>query len=215
MQAHRYLIRGQVQGVGFRPYIYRLAHECQLTGWVKNRMGQVEIHVQGSATALAIFSEKLLLQAPPLARPVIESCATYPIELSEIFQILNSELDAQPHIHVPPDYFVCSACLQELHDPNNRRYRYPFINCTQCGPRYTLIQRLPYDDRPNTSMADFPLCPDCTREYHNPLDRRFHAQPIACPVCGPQLQFIDSTTDLRDTALAITACVKALRVLSR
>lgn len=210
LHAHRYRISGQVQGVGFRPYIYRLAHHCHLVGWVKNRVGHVEIHVQGPADALKTFADTLIAQAPPLAHPHLETCISCTPEPLTTFQILPSETDAPACIHVPPDYFTCPDCLRELHDPNDRRYRYPFINCTQCGPRYTLIQRLPYD-RPNTSMADFPLCPACQAEYHTPADRRFHAQPIACPVCGPHLQFHDSQGTIDDTPLALAKTVHALR----
>jgi hydrogenase maturation protein HypF len=205
----QYLIKigGQVQGVGFRPYIYRLAHQYQLVGWVKNLAGEVEIKVQGSATQE--FFEQLVVQAPPLARPYILSCLSQPIEPLTDFQILPSDNAVQGDIHLPPDYFTCSDCLAELHNRQDRRYRYPFINCTQCGPRYTLISQLPYD-RPNTSMAGFPLCPDCLAEYENPLDRRFHAQPLACPICGPQLFFHQADVYIYDTALALTAAVQAL-----
>jgi len=209
--AHHYLIAGRVQGVGFRPYIYRLAIQYGLVGWVKNLAGQVEIKVQGSLAALQSFAETLIPHSPPLARPYIVSCiSTSPGPYTD-FQIMASATSAKSgHIHVPPDYFTCEECLAELQDPTDRRYHYPFINCTQCGPRYTLIQRLPYD-RPNTSMANFPLCPACAKEYHNPQDRRFHAQPLACPVCGPQLHFHQLDCHLHETAAALIAGLQALR----
>ncbi|MEN9847321.1 MAG: hypothetical protein RL368_61, partial [Pseudomonadota bacterium] len=177
--AQRWQLTGQVQGVGFRPYIYRLATEYALNGWVRNRIGQVEIHLQGMPDALVQFAENFHSKAPPLVRVEILSIQSCACEVLNDFQILNSTADTHSPIHLPPDYFICPDCLQELHDPTNRRYRYPFINCTQCGARYTLITQLPYD-RPNTSMANFPLCTACAQEYHNPNDRRFHAQPVAC-----------------------------------
>lgn len=210
IKAYHYRISGQVQGVGFRPYIYRLAVQHSLVGWVKNLAGIVEIQVQGQAAALDAFADQLITQAPPLAYPHIETCVETPIQSFVTFTILASEATEPAVIHVPPDYFTCEACLAELHDPTDRRYRYPFINCTQCGPRYTLIKQLPYD-RPHTSMADFPLCPTCLAEYRNPLDRRFHAQPLACPRCGPQLTFQTQTQLIQDTQAALTACITALR----
>lgn len=189
--AQHITISGRVQGVGFRPFVYRLAHQHQITGWVRNVNGAVEIHAEGRPAQLQLFSDALLSEAPPLSAPgplAVTACAT---EQAENFSILDSTASNQADIHLPPDGFVCANCLAELHDPANRRHRYPFINCTQCGPRYTLITALPYD-RPNTAMHDFALCPDCQREYENPLDRRFHAEPIACPVCGPHLEFVDS-----------------------
>jgi len=208
----QYLVKigGQVQGVGFRPYIYRLAHQYGMLGWVKNVTGEVEIKVQGTESAVENFLEQLVVQAPPLAQPHLISCISQPVELLTGFQILPSENKTVANIHLPPDYFTCPDCLTELHNPQDRRYRYPFINCTQCGPRYTLIAQLPYD-RPNTSMADFSLCPDCLAEYNNPLDRRFHAQPLACPICGPQLTFHQAELVIKDTALALTAAVTALQ----
>ncbi|OQW93794.1 MAG: carbamoyltransferase HypF [Beggiatoa sp. IS2] len=205
--AQYWLIGGQVQGVGFRPYIYRLATQYHLVGWVKNLAGQVEIKVQGYPHAVQNFAENLIRQAPPLAQVKIINCVSCTVESLTDFNILASETTAKPHIHVPPDYFTCQDCLTELNDPHDRRYRYPFINCTQCGPRYTLIYRLPYD-RPNTSMAGFPLCPACAIEYHNPQDRRFHAQPLACPICGPQLFFREGNFIASE---ALTACVQALK----
>ncbi|MDP1924511.1 MAG: carbamoyltransferase HypF, partial [Thiobacillus sp.] len=194
--AQRITINGRVQGVGFRPFVYRLANQHQIKGWVRNVNGAVEIHAEGKPSLLLQFSEALLNEAPPLSAPGpldIKHCAP---EHAEKFSILDSAASSQADIHLPPDGFVCADCLAELQDPANRRYRYPFINCTQCGPRYTLITALPYD-RPNTAMHDFALCPDCQREYENPLDRRFHAEPIACPVCGPHLQFVYNLTSSR------------------
>ena len=204
------LLSGRVQGVGFRPFVHRLAHRHGLAGWVRNGVGQVEIFVQGGAETLGAFIRALTDEAPLLARPEMLRTAAAPVQTLDGFVILPSDVDAVPEIHVPPDFFACAECLRELHDARDRRYRYPFINCTQCGPRYTLITRLPYD-RPNTTMAGFPLCPDCRREYEDPLDRRFHAEPIACPVCGPQLQFISADgAAIRGSEAALCACVDAL-----
>ncbi|MDP2031269.1 MAG: carbamoyltransferase HypF [Thiobacillus sp.] len=189
--ACRITISGRVQGVGFRPFVYRLALQHQITGWVRNVDGAVEIHAEGESAHLQRFSEALLNEAPPLSKPGPLAIADCESEHAAAFLIRDSAASSHTDIHLPPDGFVCADCLAELHDPANRRYRYPFINCTQCGPRYTLITALPYD-RPNTAMRDFALCPDCRREYENPLDRRFHAEPIACPVCGPHLVFTPS-----------------------
>jgi hydrogenase maturation protein HypF len=210
-QALRLTVSGRVQGVGFRPFVYRLAHQFSLRGWVRNEAGTVEIWAQGKTAALEAFEQALLEQAPPLARPRIAARSASEPQAFETFEILPSRADAPARIHVPPDYFACDDCLRELRDPDNRRYRHPFINCTQCGPRYTLISKLPYD-RPNTSMAAFAMCPECRREYENPLDRRFHAEPVACPACGPRLQFVAPgiATD-RDNAAALTQAVAALR----
>jgi len=185
--ARRLVMTGRVQGVGFRPFVYRLAREHGLTGHVRNLRGDVEILVAGSADRLNAFERELVERAPPLAQPVVResSSATAPVESG--FHIAPSSVADEPQVSVPPDFFTCADCLQELADPADRRYRYPFINCTQCGPRYTLIAALPYD-RANTSMARFPLCTECGREYADPLDRRFHAEPVACPVCGPHLE---------------------------
>ena len=210
LTAQRWQLTGQVQGVGFRPYVYRLAKECGLNGWVKNRIGQVEIHLQGTSEALAEFAANFHLKAPPLVQAEILSVQTCACEAVNDFQILSSTADADSLIHLPPDYFTCPECLQELRDPQNRRYRYPFINCTQCGARYTLITRLPYD-RPNTSMADFPLCAACAAEYHDPNDRRFHAQPVACAECGPVLSFEENAQISAQGEAALAAAVNALK----
>ncbi|MDZ7585204.1 MAG: carbamoyltransferase HypF, partial [Thiobacillus sp.] len=203
-------IGGRVQGVGFRPFVYRLAHQHQITGWVRNVDGAVEIHAEGAPTQLRDFSDALLKEAPPLSAPgplAVTICAP---EHAEAFSILDSASTSVADIHLPADGFVCADCLAELHDPANRRHRYPFINCTQCGPRYTLITALPYD-RPSTAMRDFALCPDCRREYENPFDRRFHAEPIACPVCGPHLQFVSGEEIHDGDEAALAAAVVALR----
>ncbi len=210
-QALRLAIAGRVQGVGFRPFVYRLAHRLGLRGWVRNEAGTVEIWVQGAGAALETFEQALLKQAPPLARPRMASRASAQAQAFETFEILPSRESTPARIHVPPDYFACDDCLRELRDPGDRRYRYPFINCTQCGPRYTLIHLLPYD-RHNTTMAAFAMCAQCRREYENPLDRRFHAEPIACPACGPALQFTSPAGgDTRDNTAALSAAVGALR----
>lgn len=203
-------VSGRVQGVGFRPFVNRLALKLGLSGWVRNVTGQVEIFVQGKEEALVHFQRLLIDEAPPLARP--QGLAIQPAAVQTIagFRILHSEARGEARNHIPPDYYICNDCLDEMQDPAQRRYRYPFINCTQCGPRYTLIDRLPYD-RPNTSMAAFPLCPECRSEYENPADRRFHAQPLACPACGPRLLFRCAGREIGDTEAAISACVDALR----
>jgi hydrogenase maturation protein HypF len=185
-----YNVTGIVQGVGFRPFVYRLAHELELSGWVRNSPAGIEIELQGVTQALELFERLLSNNAPPLA--VISSVSTEDIPATEetLFSILPSS-GGEPDIQIAPDVALCADCLRELFDPADRRYRYPFITCTNCGPRYSIITGIPYD-RPNTTMAAFPLCPDCLREYENPLDRRFHAQPIACHACGPQVKLLPS-----------------------
>ena len=184
--ARRIEIRGVVQGVGFRPFVYRLAHRYNLAGWVRNTSWGVEIEVEGDPEALDAFVEALSAEAPPLA--VIESIAAKDIPPNEYrgFEIRHSKAQEGRYILISPDVATCDDCLRELFDPNDRRYLYPFINCTNCGPRFTIIQDIPYD-RPKTTMRPFKMCPDCQREYDDPLDRRFHAQPNACPVCGPHV----------------------------
>src|SRR3989344_4038437 len=211
IQAQKWLIAGRVQGVGFRPFVYRLAPQPGLCGWGRKEAGSVAKFAQGGPSALTEFERALLQEAPPLAKPVVSSRASAERQPFETFEILPSRENLPAHIHVPPDYFACDDCLRELHDPGNRRYRYPFINCTQCGPRYTLIRKLPYD-RPNTTMAEFATCPECKQEYENPLDRRFHAVPIACPVCGPVLHFVSpADAEIKDNAMALAKAVAALR----
>jgi len=201
---------GHVQGVGFRPFVYRLAHHHGVLGWVQNQLGEVEILAQGQSRDLDAFQAELISAAPPLSRPALGLVKDIPTRVLDDFRIIDSAANHTASIHVPPDYFTCDDCVRELNDPDDRRYRYPFINCTQCGPRYTLIRAMPYD-RPNTSMAGFPLCAECRREYENPADRRFHAEPVACPVCGPELSFRDRAGGvIRDNESALTKCLEAL-----
>ena len=208
--AQRWLIGGRVQGVGFRPFVYRLAHLRNLKGWVRNRGGEVEVHAEGPAAQLQLFSEELLSRAPPAAAAMLLQVQAVQSERSEEFRILSSTPGEKLQVHVPADLFTCDECLAELTDPGARRYRYPFINCTQCGPRYTLIRRMPYD-RPNTTLDQFPLCSECAAEYAQPLDRRFHAQPLACPVCGPVLYWCEAGSRIEGSAPALAAAVAALR----
>lgn len=205
------VLSGHVQGVGFRPFVYRLATKHRITGQVQNRLGEVEIIACGNESALKRFRRELIEEAPPLSRPRIDKLELVSNSPFERFEIIASSAQANPRIFVPPDYFMCDDCRHELHDSCDRRYRYPFINCTQCGPRYTLIEKLPYD-RPNTSMVRFPLCKDCSEEYLDPADRRFHAEPVACPVCGPQLSFRRAGSErVVEKGAALHAALSSLR----
>ncbi|MEF2070413.1 carbamoyltransferase HypF [Consotaella aegiceratis] len=209
--ARRIVVGGRVQGVGFRPFVYRLAKSCGLVGWVRNDAGRVIIEIAGASADLQRFELALTDEAPPLARPRLESSQVVAASDFADFRILASAVASEPDIHLPPDLFCCDDCVAELRDPGERRHRYPFTNCTQCGPRYTIIRALPYD-RPSTAMAGFPLCPDCGAEYGDPMDRRFHAQPLACPVCGPRLSFFrEGVREAHgEAALAATvACLQA------
>ncbi|MGA2562277.1 MAG: carbamoyltransferase HypF [Steroidobacteraceae bacterium] len=210
IEAQRWRIGGRVQGVGFRPFVYRLAHSCNLTGWVRNNGGEVEIHAQGSAQGLRSFEDAILTCAPPAARPRLIEVQSAQTGSNEDFRILASGADVGTHIHVPTDLFTCNECLTELRDPGARRYRYPFINCTQCGPRYTLIRRLPYD-RSNTTLDRFTLCDECAAEYADPRDRRFHAEPLACAACGPSLSWRDEMRVTHGDAVSLAAAIAALR----
>jgi hydrogenase maturation protein HypF len=201
MRRNHYRITGQVQGVGFRPFIYRLAGELGLSGWVNNDWRGVTIEVQGSPDALETFSRRLREELPPLA--AIETCEQVSAGLvsgENRFVIRASEgadladpagQGTAPAAQVTVDTAVCPDCLREMNDPADPRHGYAFINCTNCGPRYTIVRRIPYD-RPNTTMDSFVMCPLCRGEYENPRSRRFHAQPIACPTCGPRLWLVDT-----------------------
>ena len=184
-------VGGVVQGVGFRPFVYGLAHDLELSGFVGNDGAGVFIEVEGSAAQLDSFRQRLITDAPPLAQ--VESFAVENLTLSkdEGFRIVESDTASGGRTLISPDLAICDDCLRELRDPADRRYRYPFINCTNCGPRFSITRALPYD-RPYTTMASFELCPECQAEYDNPLDRRYHAQPVCCPACGPQVFWLDS-----------------------
>ena len=186
----RIRVRGQVQGVGFRPFVYRLAQELNLAGWVRNDGEGVDIEAQGAAEAVEALIARLEAEAPPLASVASVEATEAPAGGSRGFEIKVSR-HGTANTAVTPDSATCPDCLAELFDPADRRWRHAFINCTHCGPRYTLTRRLPYD-RPHTSMAAFAMCPDCRREYDDPADRRFHAQPNACPECGPRLAMCDA-----------------------
>lgn len=207
----KYVITGQVQGVGFRPFVYRIALENMLTGTVSNTSDGVFIEVQGTSDQVAAFAHALQHDLPPLAAVISqteEECSPLPEESS--FSIVESEGNFGNSVLVSADVATCPECLAEINDPANRRYLYPFTNCTNCGPRYTITRSIPYD-RDTTSMACFPLCEACAEEYRNPLDRRFHAQPNACPDCGPHVWFTlaDGVECSRNTE-ALRQCAKAL-----
>ncbi len=185
------IIRGIVQGVGFRPRVYALAKEHLLSGWVRNISGGVEILVVGDPGKIDKFSKALQSSPPPLARIDSFVEADCDPENHPDFRIIASKDAEGDFIPVSPDIALCDDCKREMFDLANRRHQYPFINCTNCGPRFTIVRDIPYD-RPKTTMASFAMCPDCQKEYDDPTDRRFHAQPTACPACGPNLSFIQN-----------------------
>ncbi len=187
MPRARVAARGIVQGVGFRPAVFRLAAARGLTGWIRNHPEGVDLEVQGAAAALQAFLADLAALPAPIRVDQADAKAVPEVSDETAFEIRASSGSETALPVVPPDLALCPACAREITTPGERRYRYPFTNCTACGPRYTLIESLPYD-RPRTTMKGFPLCPDCAREYRDPGDRRFHAQPVACPACGPQLR---------------------------
>jgi hydrogenase maturation protein HypF len=186
----RVRVEGIVQGVGFRPFVHALAGRLGLAGLVGNDAGGVFVEVEGASETVERFLEALAAEAPPLA--VIERVTATPLAPTGIsgFAIAPSQAGGERQALVSPDTATCADCLAELADPADRRHRYPFINCTNCGPRFTIVRDVPYD-RPATTMASFAMCADCAREYHDPADRRFHAQPVCCPACGPSLALLD------------------------
>lgn len=188
-QAKHIYLNGIVQGVGFRPFVFKLAEQMQVKGWVNNSSHGVNIHAEGEN--LDLFYHRLINEAPPLSKIVTARC-----ELTEhlhysSFEIIQSEADQNANVLISPDVATCTDCLQDMADPKNRRYQYPFTNCTNCGPRYTIIRDVPYD-RAQTTMSDFPMCTPCAEEYTDPRDRRFHAQPVACEDCGPKVELLDA-----------------------
>jgi hydrogenase maturation protein HypF len=195
-------IRGAVQGVGFRPFVYRIAIELGLCGWVVNDSRGVVIDVDGSGEALARFLERIRIEQPPQSMIHELTADWLPAAGYEHFEIRQSQDEGSKTAVVLPDLATCPSCLAELLDPSDRRFRYPFTNCTRCGPRFSIVEALPYD-RPNTTMRGFAMCPACRTEYADPSDRRFHAQPNACPVCGPRLALWQRRDDAvaRDEAL--------------
>jgi len=203
-------VRGIVQGVGFRPFVYGLAVKHNLKGLVYNTSEDVRIEVEGTAEAIKQFERELDTKAPPLAH--IENITTeyhHPVGYKN-FEIRQSQAQAGKYQLISPDVATCQACLGELLNPEDRRYRYPFTNCTNCGPRFTIIEDMPYD-RPKTTMRFFQMCPQCQEEYDNPLDRRFHAQPNACPECGPQVGLVDNQGNLVTESNSIAAASQLLK----
>jgi hydrogenase maturation protein HypF len=203
-------VRGVVQGVGFRPFVYRIARELRLCGWVLNGEEGVEIHLEGAEPALEEFQRLLKTGAPPASRiTTIEVEETDVLGLQE-FVIKASERNDRPTVRISPDLPVCDDCLRELRDAANRRFEYPYINCTNCGPRYSVILTLPYD-RPNTTMKAWPFDEYCDREYHDPANRRFHAQPVACPKCGPHYYLRFDAETVSEDQQAIRRAIELLK----
>ena len=194
MKAARIKVNGVVQGVGFRPFVYRIAREHGVTGWVRNTSGNVEIEVEGTGRAVDSFVTALKAETPPLARIDHIDIASCSAQGYDKFEIRDSQSKAGEYQLVSPDIATCDDCRREIFTPSDRRYRYPFTNCTNCGPRFTIIDDIPYD-RANTTMRKFRMCKLCRREYDDPLNRRFHAQPNACPDCGPRLSLVDDKGD--------------------
>ncbi len=188
-------IQGIVQGVGFRPFIYQLAQERQLKGYVANTALGVDLEVEGDLSAIEDFLRDIELRKPPLAKITKLDAVFLPLKSYQEFTIEHSRADTERSVLISPDVSICHDCLRELFDPSDRRHRYPFINCTNCGPRYTIIKDIPYD-RDKTTMQVFKMCKACDEEYHNPLNRRFHAQPNACWECGPKVSLYDNKRNL-------------------
>jgi len=203
-------VRGIVQGIGFRPFVYQLANRHNLKGWVCNTSEDVKIEVEGEAEALEQFLQALREQAPPRASIEGITVTRRPPANHKTFEIRHSIAEEGKYQLISPDIATCQDCLREILSPDDRRYRYPFTNCTNCGPRFTIIEDIPYD-RTRTTMRHFQMCPDCQAEYDDPLNRRFHAQPNACPVCGPALELLDAGGNTIAVGDAITATCQLLR----
>src|SRR3984885_1606244 len=207
----RFTVTGVVQGVGFRPFVHRIATELGLTGFVGNDSGAVFLEVQGPGALIDEFRQRLRADSPPLAA----ISAVHVVDVDAValcdsgFRIVESQPATGATTPIPPDIAVCDDCIAELFDPSDRRYRHPFVTCTNCGPRFTIIRALPYD-RPSTTMSAFAMCERCAAEYHDPADRRFHAQPIACPDCGPSLWFAAHTERVTGSDAALRATQQTL-----
>jgi hydrogenase maturation protein HypF len=202
------VVRGIVQGVGFRPFVYRLAREHSLSGWVLNSTQGVVIEVEGQRERIDGFLDALQSEPPPQA--LIEKVETNllpPVGYASF--VIETSREGSEFVLISPDICICADCLRELRDPRDPRYRFPFINCTNCGPRFTIISDVPYD-RPKTTMRVFAMCPRCDREYHDPGDRRFHAQPNACPVCGPRVALANGARAPQTSDDAIEAARRLL-----
>ena len=213
----RLAVRGAVQGVGFRPFVYRLARDRHLAGWCRNSPQGVLIDLEGERPVLDDFRRAIVRECPPRAAIHGMDVSWLDAEGLGPFEIRESDTGGCTSALVMPDIAVCESCRGELLDPANRRYRYPFINCTNCGPRFSIIDALPYD-RANTSMRGFRMCPDCQREYDDPTNRRFHAEPTACPTCGPQLAWWDVDGATRATGdhalMAAATAIRAGRIVA-
>jgi hydrogenase maturation protein HypF len=208
--ARRVTIQGVVQGVGFRSFVCRLAACHRVAGWVRNNESGVEIHAEAVPAEMEAFLNRLRSEPPPAAQITSMEVDDVAPENIRVFQILASRREATLTVRISPDLAVCDDCLSEMFDPVNRRFRYPYINCSHCGPRYSIIRRLPYD-RPGTTMTDWEMCSDCRQEYDDPLNRRHHAQPIACPNCGPGFRLIEGEQRVESSEMAIRRAAELLR----
>ena len=216
MTAHKNIrVKGIVQGVGFRPFIFSLAEDYSLAGYVRNDTEGVFIAVEGDEKSLVSFIRDITEKAPPLAHILKVEVREGTVEHLSGFSIASSKITGERHAFYSPDVAVCEECLKEFNNPRERRYHYPFITCTHCGPRLSIVYDIPYD-RDKTAMKDFPLCEACRKEYESPGDRRFHTQPLACPACGPHLTLMDSSgavisEDTEDVAAAAVRLLKERR----
>ncbi len=195
MQCIHIHIEGQVQGVGFRPFVYRLAQALQLKGWVCNGVDGVHVEAEGDEETLRQFRTLLQEEYPPIARITRFVIEEKSLKYFTDFKIIESSTSGKPNLLITPDFGLCDSCRHELHDTANQRHHYPFITCTQCGPRYSIIQSLPYD-RPTTSMRNFRMCTHCEEEYHNPLDKRYYSQTNSCPHCTIDTWLVNNSRDL-------------------
>ena len=210
MKSTRLLVKGTVQGVGFRPFVFQLAVKMGFKGFVKNTPKGVEIHIEGNPD-VDLFLKKLKKDAPPNSK--LTKVEVHSGELSG-YKDFSIEVtsEGESSVSAPPDLFTCKDCLKELFNPADRRYRYPFINCTNCGPRYSIINSLPYD-RHKTTMESFSMCLECKNEYEDPTNRRFHAEPIACPNCGPEIYFLENGKSSKNGIETAAKRIKAGKIV--